>query len=150
VATAASPSLKHTHAVTRQVTEALSPVEVNLLSVRLTALEASLTPGLTHLNWNSRGIDAFVAVTTKAIQEFQGLHHSVKKSSAILEKLVSGLAAAQLVADVPSNGECLPPCVVRTHGSILTPPHTSPPVLLPLLSLLVPRSCRDHGAAGVF
>jgi hypothetical protein len=62
-----------------------------------------LEPGLVRLNWNNRGIDAFVASTSKAIQEFQGLHHSVQKNSAIVEKLVSGLAAAKLVADLPEG-----------------------------------------------
>ncbi len=83
--------------------EALSPVEASLLNAKLSALEACLEPGLTRLNWNSRGIDSFVATTTKAIHKFQGLHHSVKKNSAIVEKLVDGLAAAQLVADLPAG-----------------------------------------------
>lgn len=78
-------------------------VETSLLQAKLSSLEACLEPGLTRLNWNSRGIDAFVANTTKAIQEFQALHHSVKKNSAIVEKLVNGLAAAQLVADLPAG-----------------------------------------------
>lgn len=86
-----------------QVTGALSPVEASLLSTRLQDLERCLEPGLVRLNWNNRGIDAFVASTSKAIQEFQGLHHSVQKNSAIVEKLVSGLAAAKLVADLPEG-----------------------------------------------
>lgn len=92
-----------------QVVDALSPVEVSLLNAKLSALEACLEPGLTRLNWNSRGIDSFVATTTKAIQEFQALHHSVKKNSAIVEKLVNGLAAAQLVVDLPAGAACRQP-----------------------------------------
>jgi hypothetical protein len=83
--------------------DALSPVKVSLLNAKLSALEACLEPGLTRLNWNSQGIDSFVGTTTKAIQEFQALHHSVKKNSAIVEKLVNGLAAAQLVVDLPAG-----------------------------------------------
>lgn len=86
-----------------QVVSSLSPVEGSLLNAKLVALEACLEPGLTRLNWNSRGIDSFVATTTKAIKEFQALHHSVKKNSAIVEKLVNALAAAQLVADIPAG-----------------------------------------------
>lgn len=93
-----------------QVVEALSPVEVSLLNAKLSALEACLEPGLTRLNWNSRGIDSFIATTTKAINEFQGLHHTVKKNSAIVEKLVNGLAAAQLVADLPAGMDSPPSC----------------------------------------
>lgn len=83
--------------------DSLTPVEASLLNAKLSALEACLEPGLTRLNWNSRGIDSFVATTTKSIQEFQALHHSVKKNSAIVEKLVNGLAAAQLVADLSAG-----------------------------------------------
>jgi hypothetical protein len=89
------------------VTGALSAVEVSLLSAKLQDLERCLEPGLVRLNWNNRGIDAFAASTSKAIQEFQGLHHSVQKNSAIVEKLVSGLAAAKLVADLPEGEERL-------------------------------------------
>jgi hypothetical protein len=85
------------------VVAALTPVEASLLNARLSALEGCLEPGLTRLNWNSRGIDSFVATTTKAIHEFQALHHSVKKNSTVVEKLVNGLAAAQLVADLPAG-----------------------------------------------
>lgn len=81
-------------------------MEVSLLNVKLQALEACLEPGLTRLNWNSRGIDSFVTTTTKAIQEFQALHHSVQKNSAIVEKLVNGLAAAQLVPHLPAGMRC--------------------------------------------
>uniref|UniRef100_A0A383W4S5 Dynein-1, subspecies f n=1 Tax=Tetradesmus obliquus TaxID=3088 RepID=A0A383W4S5_TETOB len=90
-----------------KVTGALSPVEASLLSTRLQDLERCLEPGLVRLNWNNRGIDAFVASTSKAIQEFQGLHHSVQKNSAIVEKLVSGLAAAKLVADLPESADVM-------------------------------------------
>ncbi|WIA10356.1 hypothetical protein OEZ85_010548 [Tetradesmus obliquus] len=90
-----------------KVTGALSPVEASLLSTRLQDLERCLEPGLVRLNWNNRGIDAFVASTSKAIQEFQGLHHSVQKNSAIVEKLVSGLAAAKLVADLPEGADVM-------------------------------------------
>lgn len=90
-------------AVSMQVVAALTPVEASLLNARLTALEGCLEPGLTRLNWNSRGIDSFVATTTKAIHESQALHHSVKKNSTVVEKLVNGLAAAQLVADLPTG-----------------------------------------------
>jgi dynein heavy chain len=95
----------------------LAPVEVDLLSARLAALDAALEPGLTRLNWNSRGIDAFVGATTKAVQEFQALHHSMRKSGAILEKLVNGLAGTQLVADLPAGGE-LATAVQRLSGGV--------------------------------
>lgn len=86
-----------------QVVGSLTPVEVSLLSAKLAELERCLEPGLARLNWNNRGINAFVAITTKAIEEFQALHHSVQKNSAIIEKLVAGLAAAKLVADLPAG-----------------------------------------------
>lgn len=86
-----------------QVTGCLTPVEVSLLSAKLAELELCLEPGLVRLNWNNRGIDAFVATTTKAIQEFQALHHSVQKNSAVIEKQVSHMASSKLVAD-PSAG----------------------------------------------
>lgn len=108
-----------------QVVEALSPVEASLLNAKLSALEACLEPGLTRLNWNSRGIDSFVATTTKAIHEFQGLHHSVKKNSAIVEKLVNGLAAAQLVADLPAGALALS-CWCRRLMSACWMTHFSP------------------------
>jgi hypothetical protein len=102
------------------VVDALSPVEVSLLNAKLSALEACLEPGLTSLNWNSRGIDSFVATTTKAINEFQALHHSVKKNSAIVEKLVNGLAATQLVADLPAGAQQnLPEHPVAQHVQAL-------------------------------
>lgn len=104
-----------------QVTGSLAPVEVSLLSAKLADLERCLEPGLVRLNWNNRGIDAFVATTTKAIQDFQALHSSVKKNSAIVEKLVSGLAAAKLVADLPSGERCCWFCqllAVRLHLEI--------------------------------
>lgn len=118
-----------------QVVNSLTAVEANLLSARLAALEACLEPGLSRLNWSSRGIDSFVATTTKAIHDFQALHHSVKKNSAILEKLVNGLAAAQLVPDLPAGEHahaaqldrchdavsayalCCVPCFVQQHSS---------------------------------
>ncbi|KAF8069431.1 DHC1 [Scenedesmus sp. PABB004] len=91
----------------RQVTGALSPVEVSLLGAKLAELERCLEPGLARLNWNNRGIDAFVATTTRAVTEFQALHHSVQKSGGIMEKLVGGIAAARLVADLPPGGEVM-------------------------------------------
>lgn len=104
-----------------QVVDALSPVEFSLLNAKLSALEVCLEPGLTRLNWNSRGIDSFVATTTKAINEFQALHHSVKKNSAIVEKLVNGLAASQLVADLPAPGvqRNLPERPMARHSQVL-------------------------------
>jgi len=87
-----------------QVVRSLTPVEANLLSGKVQELERCLEPGLVRLNWNNRGIDAFVHSTTKSIQEFQALHHSVQKNSAIMEKLVNQLASTKLVADLPAGG----------------------------------------------
>lgn len=85
------------------ITESLSSVERGLLSAKLATLELSLEPGLTRLNWNSRGVQAFVEAATKALQEFKGLLHSVQKSSGILEKVVNSIAACKLVADLPQG-----------------------------------------------
>lgn len=90
-------------------------MEASLLSSKLQELERCLEPGLVRLNWNNRGIDAFVASTMKAIQEFQGLHHSVQKNSAIIEKLVSGLAAARLVTDLPAGAAKIMVCCSAVH-----------------------------------
>lgn len=98
-----------------QIVGSLSPVDVSLLSTKLADLERCLEPGLLRLNWNNRGIDAFVAATNKAIEEFQSLHHSVQKNSAIVEKVVACLATAKLVADLPAgacrgSGKHMAPC----------------------------------------
>ena len=82
-----------------QATGALKPVETNLLAAKLTELQHSLEPGLVRLNWNNRGIEAFVAAATHAVQEFQVLHQSVAKSSTAMEKLANQIAMTQLVPD---------------------------------------------------
>jgi hypothetical protein len=122
-----------------QVTGALSAVEVSLLSAKLQDLERCLEPGLVRLNWNNRGIDAFVASTSKAIQEFQGLHHSVQKNSAIVEKLVSGLAAAKLVADLPEGKDQLTFTMLLGCTMLLPPVAWHDPC---------PRCLPAYGASG--
>jgi dynein heavy chain len=86
-----------------QVTGALTGVEAALLSAKLSELEACLEPGLSRLNWNSRGIHSFVQNAMKSLQEFSSLLNSVQKSSRIIEKVVAGIAAAELVAELPSG-----------------------------------------------
>lgn len=122
-----------------QVTGSLTPVEAQLLSVRLASLERCLEPGLGRLNWNNRGIDAFVAATTKAIQEFAALHHSVQKSGGIIKKLVLGLAAVKLVPDLPAGARRACSGVCMRAGSAGSKrscrlPRTHPPVPLPCQS----------------
>lgn len=60
-----------------QVVNALSAAERDLLSSNLQALARSLEPGLTRLNWNSRGVDDFVGKANAAVHEFQGLVNQV-------------------------------------------------------------------------
>eukprot|EP00879_Flechtneria_rotunda_P032592 GHRR01035825.1.p1 GENE.GHRR01035825.1~~GHRR01035825.1.p1 ORF type:complete len:221 (+),score=76.57 GHRR01035825.1:1552-2214(+) len=108
-----TPCLKHASSLSPayfaqlQVVNSLTPVEARLMSSKLADLEGCLQPGLARLNWNNRGIDSFVTTTTKALHDFQTLHYSVQKNSAIIEKLVFGLASAKLVADLPTEGEVM-------------------------------------------
>ena len=62
-----------TDALCRQVVDALGPAERDLLSSKLAGLARALEPGLSRLNWNSRGIDDFVGKAGAAVHEFQGL-----------------------------------------------------------------------------
>lgn len=74
------PVHKHVHLIQKhtQVTTALTPAERDLLSGKLASLAKALEPGLSRLNWNSRGIDDFVAKAGAAVHDFKGLVNQVR------------------------------------------------------------------------
>ena len=75
--------LKHWHDVIDQ----LNDIEKSLLSVRITELESVLDPGFSRLNWNSLGVQDFVASAEKSINEFSSLVNQVQKNSSIIDKV---------------------------------------------------------------
>lgn len=107
--------------VVPQVISQLTAVEKNLMSQKLYNLEHCLDPGLTRLNWNSLGIKEFIDSCTKSIHEFQSLMNQVQKNSAIIEKVVAGIATARLVAELPQgksawlNAASCPACPIGSR-----------------------------------
>ena len=92
--------LKHYHDVIGQLNE----IERSLLSVRLAELESVLDPGFTRLNWNSLGVQDFVASTEKSINEFSSLVNQVQKNSSIIDKVIDEIAEADIVNVPPELG----------------------------------------------
>ncbi len=61
-----------------QVLGMLTPIERQLMSVKLRDLERCLDPGFSPLNWNSLGIPDFIAACSKATNEFHSLVNQVR------------------------------------------------------------------------
>jgi dynein heavy chain len=90
------------------VIEALSPIELSLISLRVEEVKRVMKPGMCAFNWSSLGIAEFISQCTKAISLLQSYCNQMKKSDATIATIVSEIATDDIVPKtLPNAGETL-------------------------------------------